>query len=40
MLSYLLSCDGVKGGSSVLAYLGAPGQLTAASAEATRQGVL
>jgi phosphatidylserine decarboxylase len=32
--------DRVKGGSSVLAYLGASGQLTAAAGEATRQGVL
>jgi phosphatidylserine decarboxylase len=33
--------DRVKGGSSVLAYLGrAPGQLTAVAAEATREGVL
>ncbi len=32
--------DRVKGGSSVLAYLGAPGQLAAVAAEATRQGVL
>jgi phosphatidylserine decarboxylase len=33
--------DRVKGGSSVLAYLGgAPGQLTSVATEATRQGVL
>jgi phosphatidylserine decarboxylase len=32
--------DRVKGGSSVLAYLSAPGQLTAVAAEAARQGVL